>query len=189
MALEIKNNWQFSFHYEQDLRSKYMNHILSGVLQPGVYNAGIELVHYQTPNSGEDKTQVNGWYLFIKKGTTLVFRNGYKIKDNGNKSTIIRDLDSLGSYTIKCTAQEDMYSSRLAPTTTTTNTNINTDLSNYFVVAKVAYDEEESTSFTAPSFSLVTVNEEGTGFKELGDKDISDYNIPDGKESTLGSVS
>ena len=189
MALEIKNNWQFSFHYEQDLRSKYMNHILSGVLQPGIYNAGIELVHYQAPiSSEEDSTKVNGWYLFIKKGTTFVFRNGYKVVDADSTITIIRDLDSLGSYTIKCTAQEDMYSPILAPTATTSSGSspINIDLSNRFVVAKVAYDEEESTGFIAPSFSLVTANEAGTGFNELS-RDVSEYSIPDGRTSISGS--
>ena len=179
MALTKTNNWQFSFYYEQDLRSKYMNHILSGVLQPGIYNAGIELVHYKA-QSGEAPDSFDGWYLHIKKGTTLVFSNGYT-NAGENDSRLVRDLNTVGSYTIKCTAQEDMYSSRLA----STYNNNNTDLDGCYITAKIAYSDQEKTDFTTPVFSIVKAlqpegdNSDVFGFEELS-KEVSNYSIPDG---------
>ena len=176
MALTTTTNWQFSFYYEQDLRSKYMNHILSGVLQPGIYNAGLEVLYYNEPDP--TLTEKNsGWYLLIKKGTTLVFRNGYSASEGSLK----RDLDSLGTYTIKCTAQDDMYI-RLG-----VEENATTIFP--YVIAKVIYNEEESVGFREPVFTLARLRNDddkdiANTFIEKDTSSDSIYSIPDGKGNT-----
>ncbi len=89
--------WSLTFTYEQELKSEYMNDILKGVTQPGVYNANMCL--YTEPITEP------GVHLKILAGTTLVFSNGKNW--SGTPSVCHRDMDNIGDYVVKATATTD----------------------------------------------------------------------------------
>lgn len=93
-------SWETTFYYGQELRSVYVNNLLSGIVTPGVYNADMYLIT-KSGISGEA-----GIYLKIKKGTTFVFSNKY-IKGKVDEK-YHRDLSSFGSYVVKCIAVKDI---------------------------------------------------------------------------------
>ena len=97
--------WMVNFYYEQELRSVYMNGIFNSGFKPGIYNADMCIY---TNASGQNPTSFgngSGVYLFIKKGTTLVFSNKYTRDENGRYYS---DFNSPGGYIIKTVAYQDI---------------------------------------------------------------------------------
>ena len=89
--------WSTTFYYEQELRSAYMNNLLKGMLNPGIYNMNAAIYTKDNTNPNEQ-----GVWLHIEPGAQLVFSNGYKVVNN----LLERDLSSLGSYLVKCVAEQ-----------------------------------------------------------------------------------
>lgn len=92
--------WATTFYYGQELRSVYMNNIVNGLIKPGLYN--IDAAVYTIPNDTSGTTA--GVWLRLKAGATLVFTDGY---DTGTGGVMLRNLDKLGSYVVKCVLQDD----------------------------------------------------------------------------------
>ena len=92
--------WSTTFYYEQELRSSYMNNVVKGLIKPGVYNLNAAL--YTLPYDEISPGSLGLW-LRIKKGSTFVFSNGYEVVDGKLK----RNLEQLGSYVVKCVAEDD----------------------------------------------------------------------------------
>lgn len=91
----MSENWITTFYYQQELTSEYMNSTLGSTLSPGIFNCNIYLTTTAPIGSSP------GVYLHINKGTTLCFSNSI----TSNKT---RNLDGLGDYFVKCTAQNDI---------------------------------------------------------------------------------
>lgn len=203
MAISTTSNWQTTFYYEQELRSKYMNQVLNSTLTPGIYNANLALVAENSTNS----TDRNGLYLFIKKGSTFVFSNNYvyKVDSTGTSGRIEKDTRSIGSYIIKSVAAKDMFVQLIHPGSSTKPTYIlgnrkNSSLqvsqkSCFYIAASIAYSENEDTKYDDPVFSCLVVPEAyeiATGdrqpvwknyfFQDLDFNSPEDtrYKIPDG---------
>lgn len=183
-------NWMTSFFYEQDLRSLYMNGALNSGFRPGIYNANMCL--YTNADTAKGNL---GLYLFIKKGTTLIFSNNYTLTSEGY---YVRNLDQVGTYLIKCVAQEDI-SVQLITLTSGSYTNVcekilglNTTYPAaelFYIAATMIYDSENSTGYTVPKFRCVLKNtswtptpsytsEDTNFFFTTPDTDV--YKIPDG---------
>ena len=169
------SKWHTTFYYEQELRSLYMNQILSGLVKPGIYNANFSLV--TLPNVANNSTEpTGGLYVYIKKGSTFIFSNYYKkvattfkkVDSEGNPTTetdtrdvLERSFEYPGTVVIKCVAEEDMCIPLVL-----LEANSNTTLAArhllgvegdglkkpYYIVAKYVYNPNEDSKYTAPTF-------------------------------------
>jgi hypothetical protein len=141
-------SWITTFYYGQELRSTYMNNIVSGLIKPGIYAADAAV--YTVSNEGESDLAA-GVYLLLKKDTTLVFSNGYTVTD----SLYARDLNSLGDYVIKCVLDTDTSFLLASPVAGSYTAYITTGATApiAFVTAQLSYDAD-SAGGTAPTISL-----------------------------------
>ena len=164
------DKWHTTFYYEQELRSLYMNQILSGLVKPGIYNANFSLV--TLPNVASNSTgPTGGLYVYIKKGSTFIFSNYYKnvdteftVKDTENKETksvLERSFEYPGTVVIKCVAEEDMCIPLVLLESGSSTTMAAKHLLGvkgedtkkpYYIVAKYVYNPNEDSKYTAPSF-------------------------------------
>lgn len=145
--------WSTTFYYEQELRSAYMNNVIKGLIKPGVYNLNAAL--YALPYDETSPGSLGVW-LRILKGSTFVFSNGYDVVDGKLK----RNLSELGSYVVKCVAEDDMdihlatpggdYSAIFEETSPGSGITVAPTL---FVYASFSY-EEDAVSSSTPSFHL-----------------------------------
>jgi len=149
----MAENWSTTFYYEQELRSSYMNNMIKGLIKPGIYNMNAAL--YTLPGTIGYEGQQGIW-LRILAGTTMVFSNGYDSVD----SKLVRNLDSIGSYVVKCVANVDMDFHLAKPQVSYSavfeEAEDNPGVSKapvLFVYASFKYDEEAAGS-TEPLFKL-----------------------------------
>lgn len=181
-------SWNTTFYYEQDLRSLYMNGLLNSSFRPGIYNGDIGIY---TRAGGDDA----GIYATIKKGTTLIFSDGY-VAVNGKYE---RDPDSVGSYLIKCVAGED-ETVQLASLNGTGGDAATTLIGNgssvnanrkIFITAVMNYKPDEATQQHAPLFYLVIKNENASSGDGYFTEVSGSITIPDGMTTlpTTGVVS
>lgn len=91
--------WSTTFYYEQELKSSYMNNLIKGLITPGIYNMDAAVYTRDSTNPSQQ-----GVWLKIKAGAQLVFSNGYNVVNN----VLERDLNKLGDYVVKCTAETDV---------------------------------------------------------------------------------
>lgn len=143
--------WSTTFYYEQELRSAYMNNLLKGMLNPGIYNMNAAIYTKDSTNRGEQ-----GVWLHIEPGAQFVFSNGYKVVNN----LLERDMSSLGNYLVKCVAEEpiDVQLASIGADNTVifeSTSAISTEsiAPVIFVYARLRYKEDAS-SLSEPTFSL-----------------------------------
>ena len=106
--------WSTTFFYAQDLRSLYMNGLLTNIVKPGIYNPNMAVFAIDTSTDSASNPSNNsilsntpqGLYLYIKKGTTFIFSNNYRYTNNKD---VARDMKSTGSFIIKSTTLDDTY--------------------------------------------------------------------------------
>lgn len=106
--------WSTTFFYAQDLRSLYMNGLLTNIVKPGIYNPNMAVFAIDTStdsasnpiNNSILRNTPQGLYLYIKKGTTFIFSNNYRYTNNKD---VVRDMKSTGSFIIKSTTLDDTY--------------------------------------------------------------------------------
>lgn len=106
--------WSTTFFYAQDLRSLYMNGLLTNIVKPGIYNPNMAVFAIDTSTDSASNPSNNsilrntpqGLYLYIKKGTTFIFSNNYRYTNNKD---VVRDMKSTGSFIIKSTTLDDTY--------------------------------------------------------------------------------
>lgn len=145
-------NWLTSFQWQQDLRSYYMNNILNATIRPGVYNGNIGILAYSISTSGASTSLGfgEGLNLFIKKGTTLIFTDGYVNSNN----VIKRDLSIPGTYLIKSIALKDLVlpvveagddnSSDILGSRSSSSSMIKTEANRFLVIARLEYDKDSA---------------------------------------------
>lgn len=106
--------WSTTFFYAQDLRSLYMNGLLTNIVKPGIYNPNMAVFAIDASTDSASNPSNNsilrntpqGLYLYIKKGTTFIFSNNYRYTNNKD---VVRDMKSTGSFIIKSTTLDDTY--------------------------------------------------------------------------------
>lgn len=147
----MATTWSTTFYYEQELRSAYMNNLLRGMLNPGIYNMNAAIYTKDSTNPQEQ-----GVWLHIEPGAQLVFSNGYKVVNN----LLERDLNSLGNYIVKCVAEEpvDIQLAAIGDKNTaifgsTSPSSTESVAPVIFVYAWLKY-EEDAQSLSEPTFSL-----------------------------------
>lgn len=191
------SSWMTSFYWQQDLRSYYMNGLLNASLHPGVYNSDIAV--FTTAESNTGLGIYAGLNLYIKKGTTLVFSNGYK-KNNGK---IERDLGNVGSYLIKSYAAEDTVINLINlsgedaagnPKNTVFGLGAEKENGECYVIARMLYNKKGSlgSGKEDPEFFCFFKNPSSSGEKYfssngLNDGESGDAYLPDGQAS-LGAT-
>ena len=143
--------WSTTFYYEQELRSAYMNNLLKGMINPGIYNINAAVYTKDNSNPGEQ-----GIWLHIEPGAQLVFSNGYKVVNN----LLERDIKSLGNYIVKCVAEEpvDVQLAAIGGTNTAIFQSIGGASTEsiapvIFVYARLKY-VEDAASLHEPEFTL-----------------------------------
>lgn len=157
--------WLTSFYFQQDLRSYYMNNILSATIRPGIYNANIGIGAYDSTSGSSDKLG-DGLNLFIKKGTTFVFSNSYIANE---ESRFERDLSTIGTYLIKSVALEDIevsvvYGSQEQNYKKILGTSSSLEAERFFIIARMEYDPSTAISGSegeTPKFFGFTCSTEG----------------------------
>ena len=174
------DKWHTTFYYEQELRSLYMNQVLSGLVKPGIYNANFSLVTIPNTTSGSSDLK-GGLYVYIKKGSTFIFSNYYKkVSTNflidGNidsKDVLERSFEYPGTVVIKCVAEDDMCIPLVlldgtgSPTSAAkyllgadvTSQDDNIVKKPYYIVAKYVYNPTENSGYTAPNFEAHVLRE------------------------------
>lgn len=175
------SGWMTTFYYQQDLRSLYMNGVLNAGFKPGIYNADMALY---TVNADAQSTETNGLYLYIKKGTTLVFSNSTSSDSNGYH----RDLSTIGSYLIKCVATTDLrvqIAEIQAPSDKNNalfgNSNVQTTAeSKLFLTALMTYDSEDDNGLESPVFCIAKINENRSAGESYYTLLNMEYVLPDG---------
>lgn len=185
------NAWMTSFYFKQELRSYYMNGVLSASLRPGIYNANIGLF---TRSTGASVNAPKGIDLFIKKGSTFIFSNNY---DLNNQNVLERNLDDVGNYLIKCFALEDIVVPLVALDSAKSSTILSEDILGYrglsaserfYVIASVNYDKNNDAAVYEPSFKCVINNKNYTSseaspfYTSVTSGGTDDY-LPDGYDS------
>ena len=183
------SGWMTTFYYRQDLRSLYMNGVLNAGFKPGIYNADMTLY---TINASDQTAEKSGLYLYVKKGTTLIFSNAVSHDANGYH----RDLSNIGSYLIKCVATVDqrIQIAELSETSGNKNSalfgNNNTGAkaeSRLFLTALMIYNAEDDEGLDAPQFCVAKINsnrQQDEGYYTLLDME---YSLPEGPIQTLNS--
>lgn len=180
------SSWMTTFYYQQDLRSLYMNGILSAGFKPGIYNADMALY---TVNADVNATETNGLYLYIKKGTTLVFSNSTVSDSEGYH----RDLSVIGSYLIKCVATTDMRvqiaeiqtaSERNNALFGNSSSSVSAE-SKLFLTALMTYDSEDNNGLESPVFCIAKINENRSTGESYYTLLNMDYKLPDGTSVDL----
>lgn len=168
---ESNRAWMTSFYFQQELRSYYMNGVLSASLRPGIYNANIGVFTKGSASSGSSSSSANseiGIYLFIKKGTTFVFSNNYDINTQG---VVERNLDDVGNFLIKCFAMEDIVTPLLPFGSLGETNSLSEDILGYkgksaskrfYIIATIKYDKDISagsaTGVITPEFKFALNN-------------------------------
>ena len=159
----MAENWMTGFYWQQDLRSYYMNGLLNASLRPGVYNSDIAIFASEEKNA--ETGVCAGLNLFIKKGTTLAFSNGYSLKN----SRVERDLDNVGSYLIKSYASKDIVVNLLDislddrsgnPKRAILGGGGTNEAEEYYVVAYIKYAESTTLNISEPQFTCIVKNPE-----------------------------
>ena len=112
MAGYSDSAWSTTFFWEQDLRSLYMNGLLNSLLKPGIYNANMAV--FATTGTGIDSSTTSwfknkgpGVYLYLKRGTTFIFSNGYQLLSKDNTDYLTQDFENAGNFLIKSTVIQD----------------------------------------------------------------------------------
>lgn len=173
--------WHTTFYYEQELRSYYMNQILSGLVKPGIYNATFSLVTVPTSANIDDSIST-GLHLYIKKGSTFIFSNSYKqvtrkfaevtngvFEETKEWSTLERNFEYPGNVVIKCVAEEDMLLGlaklsqnaglgklqKIVFGSNSEELNLKED---FYIMAKFIYNPKENSDYTSPVFEIHTLN-------------------------------
>lgn len=195
----LNSKWYTNFYYEEELRSVLMNGTLNSGFKPGVYNANMAL--FCRANS-RDEAAADGLYLYIGKGTTLVFSNYPNTKLN---DFYHQDLTETGTYLIKCTALQDMEVSLITLGSTKTSgcdyilgNDSSTSKSIYpvpkfYVTAYVIYDEETNLSMPNPTITISYDNfngmEEGLdrAVQDVSSFDKLTFYCPTGATATTSS--
>ena len=190
------SSWMTTFYYQQDLRSLYMNGVLNAGFKPGIYNADMAL--YTVYTTDTQPVETNGLYLYIKKGTTLVFSNSVSSDSNGYH----RDLSTIGTYLIKCVAVEDMSvqiaeiqsgsasSDKISALFGNTSTQVNAE-NKLFLTAIMTYDSESNHGLESPIFGIAKINpnrQSGESYYTLLNMESSggtEYILPDGVTSGI----
>lgn len=156
-------SWTTTFHYKQELKSSYMNNIITGLIKPGIYNIDAAIFTKDETSASDD-----GIYLRLKKGTTLVFSNGFSI-DNGKYA---RNLSAIGSYLVKCVldADEDF---KLASPADVNSAYLNDGVSApvKFVYAEFIYNAD-SVGYSYPTIHLA-VPSSNEAFDHLPNEDLA----------------
>lgn len=148
----MSSTWATTFYYGQELRSAYMNNLLKGALNPGIYNLNAAVYTKNSDNQGEQ-----GIWLRINAGAQFVFSNGYDVVNN----KLERTLDRLGDYVVKCVAETtvDVPLAIIGGTNTAIFEATNavdhiTKAPVVFVYAALQYLEDQETLLTEPAFRL-----------------------------------
>lgn len=155
-------SWTTTFHYKQELKSSYMNNIITGLIKPGIYNIDAAIFTKDETNAADD-----GIYLRLKKGTTLVFSNGFSV-ENGK---YVRDFSSLGSYLVKCVLDSDTDFQLASPAGVNSDyLNNGVDAPVKFVYAEFIYNADSAGS-SEPTFHLA-VPDTNESFDHLPNEDL-----------------
>ena len=179
MARISNTSWSTTFFYKEDLRSLYMNELYLGNLKAGIYNGNFCLYTVSSSDNG-----TKGVHLFIKKGTTFVFTNNYKLDSNNG---YLRDISQSGDYIIKSVAKENIdvvlmtveSSPKLSALNLLGNGEDNpiTDLNrDFYIVAEMVFDgdgdlsSDKNSSFLVPEFRCI-VNNYSNRVKNVTPKD------------------